>query len=52
MQDIRQRKRRYVFTVADYFHSDRYNRSKDGRKSLIYLSENQRADLLAFLDIP
>jgi len=37
--------------VVDYFNSDAYNRSKDGRKFPIHLDAHQRADLLAFLDI-
>ena len=37
--------------VVDYFNSDYYNRSKDGRKFPIHLDARQRADLLAFLEI-
>lgn len=37
--------------VVDYFNSDDYNSSKDGSKFPIHLDANQRADLLAFLDI-
>lgn len=37
--------------VVDYFNSDYYNHSKDGSKSPIHMSANQRADLLAFLKI-
>jgi hypothetical protein len=37
--------------VIDYFNSAAYNNSKDGRNFPIHLNGNQRADLLAFLQI-
>ncbi len=37
--------------VVDYFNSDQYNHSKDGRRYPIHLSQQQRADLLAFLNV-
>jgi len=37
--------------VVDYFNSDFYNNSKDGSNFPIHLSQSQRADLLAFLQI-
>jgi cytochrome c peroxidase len=37
--------------VVDYFNSDLYNSSKDGRRFPIHLGARERSDLLAFLDI-
>lgn len=37
--------------VVDYFNSDDYNHSTDGRKHPIHLNAHQRADLLAFLNV-
>ncbi|MGK3994845.1 hypothetical protein [Sorangium sp. So ce1024] len=37
--------------VVDYFNSDFYNDSKDGRRFPIRLNARQRADLIAFLKI-
>ncbi len=36
--------------VIDYFNSDAYNNSKDGKLYPIHLNANKRADLLAFLN--
>jgi len=37
--------------VVDYFNSDAYNRSPDGKKQPIHLNVNERNALLAFLRI-
>ncbi len=37
--------------VVDFFNSDWYNDSADGRKAPIHLSPRQKADLVAFLEI-
>ncbi|WP_437602573.1 hypothetical protein [Sorangium sp. So ce590] len=37
--------------VVDYFNSDFYNKSKDGRRFPIRLSRAQRSDLIAFLKV-
>ena len=37
--------------VVDYFNSDFYNNSKDGQRYPIHLNDQQRSDLLAFLQI-
>jgi hypothetical protein len=37
--------------VVDYFNGDFYNSSKDGRRFPIHLDADERADLLAFLQI-
>jgi hypothetical protein len=37
--------------VVDYFNSDLYNDSKDGRLHPVHLNAQQRADLIAFLTI-
>ncbi|WP_437666147.1 hypothetical protein [Sorangium sp. So ce1182] len=37
--------------VVDYFNSDFYNDSKDGRRFPIHLTRGQRADLIAFLKV-
>ncbi|WP_437930643.1 hypothetical protein WMF37_15885 [Sorangium sp. So ce291] len=37
--------------VVDYFNSDLYNDSKDGRRFPIRLTRGQRADLIAFLEV-
>jgi hypothetical protein len=37
--------------VVDYFNSDAYNNSKDGKAFPIHLNAKQRADLLAFLNV-
>ncbi|WP_437759035.1 hypothetical protein [Sorangium sp. So ce1389] len=37
--------------VVDYFNSDFYNESKDGRRFPIRLTRGQRADLIAFLKV-
>jgi hypothetical protein len=37
--------------VVDYFNSDFYNDSKDGRLHPVHLNAQQRADLIAFLHI-
>lgn len=37
--------------VVDYFNSDFYNKSKDGRRFPIRLTRAQRADLIAFLKV-
>lgn len=37
--------------VVDYFNSDQYNHSKDGKDHPVHLNAQQRADLLEFLKI-
>jgi len=37
--------------VIDYFDSPAYNNSKDGRKHPIHLNDNEKADLVAFLNV-
>lgn len=37
--------------VVDYFNSDQYNNSRDGRRHPIHLDQQQRSDLLGFLNI-
>ncbi len=37
--------------VVDYFNSDAYNNSKDGRNFPVHLSADKRADLIEFLEI-
>lgn len=37
--------------VINYFNSDQYNQSKDGRRYPIHLSAQQRSDLRAFLEV-
>jgi len=37
--------------VVDYFNSDAYNQSADGRKHPIRMNGNERESLLAFLRI-
>ena len=37
--------------VVDYFNSAAYNQSKDGKLFPVHLSPQQRADLIAFLQI-
>jgi cytochrome c peroxidase len=37
--------------VVDYFNSDHYNHSKDGKRFPIHLNANKRADLIEFLNI-
>lgn len=37
--------------VVDYFNSDFYNKSRDGKRYPIHLNAQQRADLIAFLQI-
>lgn len=37
--------------VVDHFNSPQYNNSRDGKKYPIHLTPQERADLLAFLDI-
>jgi len=37
--------------VVDYFTSDDYNRSADGKQHRIHMNDAQKADLVAFLNI-
>ena len=37
--------------VVDYFNSEFYNKSADGKRFPIHLTPNERADLLEFLEI-
>jgi len=37
--------------VVDYFNSDAYNKSKDGKNFPVHLDASKRADLLEFLEI-
>jgi cytochrome c peroxidase len=37
--------------VVDYFNSDAYNQSVDGREHPIHLGQHERAALLAFLRV-